>query len=806
MIRSSLAWASFIVLIGATGCPSPDGTDPASATEDVVVALDPELGTASLIHDPSMASLPLAVEPASSAPTDVTSAFLASWGDALGLQDAQSELEITQITGDDGVLADLNLRHIRMQQVVSGLPVFGGEAILHISTDGRVGSLGGHLAPTPSVPTAPTIDADTARNTLVSLLGPDQLAERPADPDTTELGVLAPRLFGQSEDPQLAYRVRAFGYDAFVDAQSGELIFRIDEHHTARNRETSDDENNNGTAPVLVLTETTAGCPAGANPEVCMLHANMGTTYDYFDNAFGRDSDDDAGATLASIGRYGASNCPNAWSSLRFCSGLSTLDVVGHEFTHRVISNTAGLIYQNEPGALNESYADIFGWLIDNGNDFIGEGTPLEDSCGGLRSMADPAACGQPDHYEDFGGGVHTNSGIHNKAAYLIRSGGRFRTIDVQGIGSTKTGLLFYATLTTRLTSTISMPAAAAETVRACYAFALGLDGEAPGSFGFNSDDCVQVAQAMTAAGMLGQLEITEPAEGVDAPYRYGPYMNAVVIDHATSTPPSVFWESDEDGPLSPQVFGVGLPLGAREIRAKTTFASGYSATASVTVNVVNEPPVAQIFAPASGESVFQDQWVQLAGDVSDVNQIFSTGPLFGVYSSSEPSDTLVSVGAGVALARFQTLGPRTLTLTGTDELGLTDTASIIVDVVQDTSGLPNATILEIAVDDGGGFVPLDISCNVSNGELVCSTGYWRDTQYRFTAAQSPGSTYTWHFDWLGDPARRTTLGTGEVLQWHGNQMSFNCGGRWGDLVVEVENTEGIDTFSLELSLLDPPC
>jgi Zn-dependent metalloprotease len=110
------------------------------------------------------------------------------------------------------------------------------------------------------------------------------------------------------------------------------------------------------------------------------------------------------------------------------------LDVVAHELLHGLTENTARLEYQSESGALNESYSDIFGIIISNFNqpDFNNwnwqMGEDLSDTGIPLRDLSDPKRQGQPDHMRDYvqttrdNGGVHTNSGIHNKAAFNILS------------------------------------------------------------------------------------------------------------------------------------------------------------------------------------------------------------------------------------------------------------------------------------------------------------------------------------------------------------------------------------------------
>ena len=141
-------------------------------------------------------------------------------------------------------------------------------------------------------------------------------------------------------------------------------------------------------------------------------------------------------------------------------------DVVAHELGHGVTQNTAGLIYWFQSGAINESMSDVIGELVDladaTGNDapevrwLLGE--DLSPRAGGVaRDMADPTAFGQPDHtastlydfapdYDD-NGGVHTNSGVPNKTAYLVvdgtagEPGGAFNGAAFPGIGPDKAAL-----------------------------------------------------------------------------------------------------------------------------------------------------------------------------------------------------------------------------------------------------------------------------------------------------------------------------------------------------------------------------
>jgi hypothetical protein len=229
-----------------------------------------------------------------------------------------------------------------------------------------------------------------------------------------------------------------------------------------------------------------AGCDGDAEPMFCYAHE----TYDYFNDAFNWDSFDNDFEELEGYVHWGDGQCPGIiaaansyYECLMFCDDMVTKDVVGHEFTHLIISSTSGLVYADQPGALNESYADFFGamvedddewWVADGSADASGACTPAGQPAGTIRIMDDPPTCGDPDHMvaamsgdatglragcpseEIFGfevfdcsgvrdnGRVHTNSGIPNKAATLIVDGGTHNGLDITGIGRAKTEELYF--------------------------------------------------------------------------------------------------------------------------------------------------------------------------------------------------------------------------------------------------------------------------------------------------------------------------------------------------------------------------
>jgi len=220
------------------------------------------------------------------------------------------------------------------------------------------------------------------------------------------------------------------------------------------------------------------------------LHYALEKTYDYYLNIHGRHSFDDTDNRILGYANwifdYGTSQDPNnaMWNGSFTCFGTGdgwqfgpwgSIDIAGHEFTHGVTQYSAGLLYQNEPGALNESFSDIFGTGVEF---FTGDGDWLcgEDICMSLpclRSMENPKSRNNPDTYRgtywvstsstpaqsnDFNG-VHTNCGVQNFWFYLTSVGGMGDNdlgdpFSITGIGISDAEQIAYRNLTVYLTPT----------------------------------------------------------------------------------------------------------------------------------------------------------------------------------------------------------------------------------------------------------------------------------------------------------------------------------------------------------------
>jgi Zn-dependent metalloprotease len=202
------------------------------------------------------------------------------------------------------------------------------------------------------------------------------------------------------------------------------------------------------------------GQPASHDEVVNQAYDGLGATYDFYSSVFDRNSIDGHGMRLVATVHYGEVFNNAFWNGRQMVFGdgdnivfrgfTRSLDVVGHELTHGVTENTSNLIYHNQPGALNESFSDVFGSLVkqyvkkqtvDQADWLIGAEILAPGINGvALRSMKDPGSAyndpnlggkdPQPKHmdgfldlpdtpFDDFGG-VHINSGIPNHAFYLV--------------------------------------------------------------------------------------------------------------------------------------------------------------------------------------------------------------------------------------------------------------------------------------------------------------------------------------------------------------------------------------------------
>jgi Zn-dependent metalloprotease len=205
-------------------------------------------------------------------------------------------------------------------------------------------------------------------------------------------------------------------------------------------------------------------------------HWGAEMTYDYYLNQHQRNSVDNQGKKLVNLMHYGTNFVNAFWDGNRMIYGdgdgkigpLVSLDIIGHEITHGVTSNSAQLALENESGALNESFSDIFGVVIDHytrpekANWTVGE-----EVSSLIRSLENPSINNDPDTYQGTNwkklgdadmGGIHSNNGVQNHWFYLLSNGGSGtndlgNTYQVSGIGIEKSAQIAYRNLTVYLTN-----------------------------------------------------------------------------------------------------------------------------------------------------------------------------------------------------------------------------------------------------------------------------------------------------------------------------------------------------------------
>jgi Zn-dependent metalloprotease len=256
-------------------------------------------------------------------------------------------------------------------------------------------------------------------------------------------------------------------------------------------RRTIYDAKNSTSLPgVLVRGE---GDPPSEDAAVNEAYDAAGATYELFQSIYARNSIDDQGLRLDATVHYDVRYDNAFWNGDQMIYGdgngrlfnrfTIAMDVIAHELTHGIIQYEAGLAYQDEPGALNESFADVFGSLVkqrslqqtvEQADWLIGTGQLAPGVQGvALRSLAAPGtayddrALGkdpQPSHYKNLyrqkfdNGGVHINSGIPNHAFYLAAEA-------IGGFAWEKAGMVWYMTLKDHLRSTESFQGAAEATI-----------------------------------------------------------------------------------------------------------------------------------------------------------------------------------------------------------------------------------------------------------------------------------------------------------------------------------------------------
>jgi Zn-dependent metalloprotease len=442
--------------------------------------------------------------------------FVDLYGRAFGLD--RDSVVVERVSKSD----DTGMDHVRLQQVVKGIPVAGGEAIVHLRDNRVISVLARTVPDLGRVTTTPAVGAAAASSATRALLA-KHLSINNAELSAPRLEIFNKSLFdgGPLRPSRLTWFVEANTFDrreyVWIDAATGDPLLHFNQMPHSRIREVYDAESGSSLSGTLVRSE---GDGDTSDTDTDLAYLYSGDTYDYYWTEHDRDSYDDAGSTLVSTVHFCPSpgECPygNAfWNGNQMVYGegfAAADDVVAHELTHAVTERTAGLYYYMQSGALNESFSDIFGETVDltnaHGYDdpsvrwLMGE----ELSIGAIRDMWDPNVYGQPEKMSDPTyfycgsgdyGGVHYNSGLPNLAYALMVDGGSLNGFTITGIGLTKAGKIQYKVLTEYLVSGSDFADNYDAVNQAC--------SDLVGTAGIITADCTEVDKAMQA------VELAEP-------------------------------------------------------------------------------------------------------------------------------------------------------------------------------------------------------------------------------------------------------------------------------------------------------
>ncbi|HET9499013.1 MAG TPA: M4 family metallopeptidase [Marmoricola sp.] len=384
--------------------------------------------------------------------------------------------------------------HVRMHRSYRGLPVLGGDLVVHQSANGAWHRPSQTLEHGVSLATRPTV---TRKQAGAQALRSVPNGTRGAEVEDTDLVVDA-----TGAQPRLAWEVRTGGVQAdgtpsrlatYVDARSGVVL------RSEQGIQTTDGSGqtlysgtvplqltpsgsgyqlkdptrggtytvdvNNGTDNVLCTIfgfscpaetlftspDTSFGNGATSSRESAAAGAQYGTnmTWDFYENTFGRLGIFGDGSGSYNRVHYGKNYVNAFWDGTRMTYGdgdgasfgpLTSLDVTGHEMSHGVTEHTAGLTYSGESGGLNESTSDIFGTMVefyaansaDPGDYLIGEEFDLKNHLG-FRRMDDPDSDGASLNCWSSSAGnvdVHYSSGIGNHFFYLLSEGSGAKTLN----------------------------------------------------------------------------------------------------------------------------------------------------------------------------------------------------------------------------------------------------------------------------------------------------------------------------------------------------------------------------------------
>lgn len=475
--------------------------------------------------------------------------FLQKFGQYFGIKNPNRDLELLKEIKDS-----VGMSHLKYNQKWNGVPVFGGQLTVHLKDSQMVSSVNGKVHSLGQLNTKPKINQKRAAR-LAKKYWAEKQASEPEQIRKARLYIYNKKFISpQRDDNQnyLVWEINLFSEKPYrheiiyVNARNGSLVDRREAIKKAVDRrvyncrawEDYDD---------CVLEDTlnntdhgrSEGIAARGITDIDKLYDYTGSVHNYFVDTFSRTGANKNGGLGNNVTNpYGKTDsygridydpfrgiyCPtNAFfddsaffggTTINFCDGAATKDIVGHEYTHGVsyfsildgYGDPSGLIYEYESGALEEADADIFGEAVENYMNGSSDWLSGEDISGGpFRSMSEPGSIidagigGYPPRFNSANfycdiwdnGGVHHNSTVVSHAAYLMATGGTYNGCAINAIGRAKEEAVFYRAITQYFTTTSGFNEAYTALNAACADL-----------YGVGSDDCINVKKALLSVEM----------------------------------------------------------------------------------------------------------------------------------------------------------------------------------------------------------------------------------------------------------------------------------------------------------------
>ncbi|TCI99778.1 M4 family metallopeptidase [Aeromicrobium sp. IC_218] len=706
MPSSALARAVALVLAASSLALVPStaqASDPLTSDADGPVEVQRDRGGRVFASTRAGDSLDNPRVRSSTSPRSAARAHLDRYGADLGVEDA-TDFEVVATTplasGGDVV---------RSQQQAEGLPVLGGEVVMVLEGDRSLASVQASVVDVPDV-TGPKVGRADAEARALAVVRKHTDGVRVV---SARRVVLDPTLFELPAGAATAWEVEVGnGLDVrrhvYVDDRTGGVVRVVDlvQH---LDRVVCDAANVRGAAASCTSGfARQEGQPATGRTDVDQAYEHAGEVAALYESA-GVDlaamlSTVEGGSRLASTVRFCEPEDPTlpaeqqepcpwvnaAWNGSQMLYGqdyAAADDVVGHEMTHGFVQHTSNLFYFGQPGAINESMADVVGELLDQrqGTDDDTDWHLGEDLPGGaIRSMSDPSVTGDPDSTAspswhttpDDAEGVHVNSGVGNKTAYLVSQGGSFGGQTITGIDAgdptrAKTLLLYLDTIRS-LGSASDYAALGRTLVSACQRLV--------GTHGFTTGDCSQVQKAVAATQLAKRPAALgkDPSASMTCPDGARPSVVRTLKDFASPAPD--VWQQVPRDPS----FAVPAP------GETAWYADDYAAIGQGTVPLITR---GVRLDPQKRTYLFLEHWYAFETDAD-------TGAHYdgGIVDTSSP-DTLAASrwvnGPGGVLAGSDVVGfagsSRGWTSSRLDLTGLRPSGSGTVDLA-----------LALSVDDSG--------------------------------------------------------------------------------------------------------